>query len=85
MCSSDLCVVWYVVRAVQSRRSDTVGMKTRKATKKALRQLKSADAYLKQNLPAAFYEELHKSLVGFIADKMNMPMSELSKECHNHP
>ena len=74
------CVVWYVVRAVQSRRSDTVGMKTRKATKKALRQLKSADAYLKQNLPAAFYEELHKSLVGFIADKMNMPMSELSKE-----
>ncbi|MGN0191152.1 MAG: BatD family protein, partial [Candidatus Cryptobacteroides sp.] len=73
-------LVWYVVRAVESRRSDTVGMKTRKATKKALRQLKSADLYMRQNLPSAFYEELHKSLVGFVADKLNMPMSELSKE-----
>lgn len=73
-------VVWYIVRSVESKLSDTVGRKTRKATKKALRQLKNASVYLDRNLPAAFYEELHKSLVGFVADKFNMPMTELNKE-----
>lgn len=73
-------VCWAAFRKVAARRADVVGTKTRKATKMALRRLQLAGNFLKQNLYTAFYEELHKALVGFISDKLNMPMAEQSKE-----
>ncbi len=75
---SALC--WFAFRRMAARRADIVGSRNRKATKKALKQLKTASVFLKQNLYTAFYEELHKALLGFIADKLNIPMSELNKE-----
>lgn len=71
---------WFAFRRMAARRADVVGNRNRKATKKALKQLKTASVFLKQNLYTAFYEELHKALLGFIADKLNIPMSELNKE-----
>ena len=76
--ASALC--WFAFRRLAARRADVVGNRNRKATKKALKQLKTASVFLKQNLYTAFYEELHKALLGFIADKLNMPLSELNKE-----
>ncbi len=76
--ASALC--WFAFRRVAARRADVVGNRNRKATKKALKQLKTASVFLKQNLYTAFYEELHKALLGFISDKLNIPMSELNKE-----
>lgn len=73
-------IIWLAVRRYAARQADIVGMKTRKATKMAMRRLKLADNYLKQNLYSAFYEELHKAILGFISDKLNIPVSELSKE-----
>ena len=73
-------VSWSVFRKVAAMRADVVGTKNRKATRMALRRLQAADSYLKQNLYTAFYEELHKALLGFVSDKLNMPSSELSKE-----
>lgn len=73
-------VIWFIFRKMAKRRSDIVGMKTRKATKMALRRLKLADSYLKQNLYSAFYEELHKAVLGFVSDKLNISVSDLSKE-----
>ena len=62
--------VYAVMRKVAARRADIAGTKTRKATKMALRRLRKADELLKQNLHSAFYEELHKALLGFISDKL---------------
>ena len=45
-----------------------------------MKRLQLAGTFLKQDLHTAFYEELHKALLGFIADKLNMPVSELSRE-----
>ncbi len=73
-------VCWFLFRRIASRRADVVGMKNRKATKMALKRLRKADDFLKQNLYTAFYEELHKALLGFISDKMNMPVAELSRD-----
>ena len=73
-------VAWLVFRHVAARRADVVGTKNRKATKMALKRLHLADTFLKQNLYTAFYEELHKALLGFISDKLNIPVAELSKE-----
>lgn len=73
-------ILWLVFRNIAARRADIVGTKTRKATKMALRRLKMADDYLKKNLYTAFYEELHKAVVGFISDKLNMSAADFSKE-----
>ena len=71
---------WFVFRKVAARRADVVGSKNRKATKMALKRLHLAGTFLKQNLYTAFYEELHKALLGFVSDKLNMPAAELSRE-----
>ncbi len=71
---------WAVFRRMAARRADVVGTRNRKATKMALRRLHLADTFLKQNLHTAFYEELHKALLGFISDKLNIPVAELSRD-----
>ena len=73
-------ICWAAFRKLAARRADVVGTKNRKATKMALKRLQLAGTFLKQNLYTAFYEELHKALIGFISDKLNMPMAEQSKE-----
>jgi tetratricopeptide (TPR) repeat protein len=55
-------------------------MKNRKATKMALSRLRFAGSLLKKDLYADFYEELHNALLGYMSDKLNMPISELSKD-----
>ena len=72
--------LWMLLRRMAARRADVAGMKNRKATKMALKRLQLAATFLKQNLYTAFYEELHKALLGFIADKLMIPASELSKD-----
>ena len=63
-----------------ARRADVAGTRNRKATKMALKRLQLAGTFLKQNLYTAFYEELHKALLGFVSDKLNVSSAELSKE-----
>ena len=46
----------------------------------AKKRLHKASEYLSQNVYSAFYEELHKALTGYVADKLNMPVADLSKE-----
>ena len=72
--------LWMLLRRMAARRADIAGMKNRKATKMAMRRLQLAGTFLKQNLYTAFYEELHKSLLGFISDKLTIPVAELSKD-----
>ena len=71
---------WLIFRKLAARRADVAGTRNRKATKMALKRLQLANTFLKQNLYTAFYEELHKALLGFISDKLNMPVAELSRE-----
>jgi tetratricopeptide (TPR) repeat protein len=72
--------LWLLLRRMAARRADVAGMKNRKATKMALKRLNLAGTFLKQDLYTAFYEELHKALLGFISDKLTIPVAELSKD-----
>lgn len=72
--------VYLAFRKVAAMRADVVGTKNRRATKMAQKRLKLAGEYLDKNLYTAFYEELHKALIGFVSDKLNMDMSEISKD-----
>ena len=73
-------VCWAAFRKIAARRADIAGAKNRKATKMAMKRLRLAGTFLRQNLYTAFYEELHKALLGFMSDKLNIPVAELSKE-----
>ena len=73
-------VCWLAFRKIAARKADVVGTKNRKATKMALKRLNLAETFLKQSLYTAFYEELHKALLGFISDKLNISLADLSRD-----
>ena len=73
-------ILWLALRKRAARRADIAGAKNRKATKMAMKRLRLAGTFLKENLYTAFYEELHKALLGFISDKLNIPVAELSRD-----
>ncbi len=72
--------VYYVIRTVTARRSDIVLTKNKAATKMARRRLAAAGSHLEHNLYSAFYEELHKALLGYVSDKLNIDMSDMSRD-----
>ena len=72
--------VWLSLRKLAARRADVAGSRNRKATRQALKRLKLAGDFLGKNLYTAFYEELHRALIGFVADKLTMDMADQSKE-----
>lgn len=72
--------LWASLMRMAARKADIVGTKTRRATKMAMKRLKAAENYLHQNLYSAFYEELHKAVLGFISDKLNISVADFSKE-----
>lgn len=71
---------WLGFRKVAARRADVVGSRNRKATKQALKRLAQAREFLQKDLYTAFYEELHRSLLGFVGDKLAMDMASQNKE-----
>ena len=72
--------VWLSLRKLAARRADVAGNRNRKATRQALKRLRLAGDFLNKNLYTAFYEELHRALIGFITDKLSMDMADQSKE-----
>lgn len=78
--SAAFIIAWITLRKVAARKADVVGMKNRKATKMALRRLRLAGSYLKNDKSVEFYTELHRALLGYVSDKLNMPVSELLKD-----
>lgn len=73
-------LIWLAFRKMAARRADVAGTRTRKASKIAVRRLRQAGEFLKQNLYTAFYEELHKALVGYVSDKLNIAVADFSKD-----
>ena len=79
-----LALLWLaaflLLRKLLARRSDVALTKNRKATAMARKRLAQAGDFLQKNLYTAFYEELHKALLGFAGDKLNMDLADMSKE-----
>jgi hypothetical protein len=58
-------------------------MRNRQANKVAKKNLKTAGEYLKQNLTNEFFEEISRALWGYISNKFNIPLSDLSIDTVN--
>ena len=72
--------IYFALRYSARRKADVIGSRNRGATKMARRKLAKAGEYLAANQHAEFYEELHRALIGFISDKLNIDMADMSKE-----
>lgn len=72
--------VYVLLSYMDERRADVVGRKHRGAVKMASSRLSLAGSFLKKGLYTAFYEELHRALLGYISDKFNMDAADMSKE-----
>ena len=71
---------YFVLRRMAALKADVAGSKNRAATKMARKRLSLAGEFLQKNLHTAFYEELHKALLGFISDKLNMDAADMNKD-----
>lgn len=60
--------------------ADIVKMRGKKANKVATRRLKKARNLMNHNKQAEFYDEVLHALWGYVGDKLNMPVEQLSRE-----
>jgi hypothetical protein len=60
--------------------SDIARVKNRHATRIARKRLKQAEEFMKLRMGEKFFNELSQALWGYLSDKFNIPLSELSLE-----
>jgi len=60
--------------------ADIVGKRAGRANKVATRRLKKAARLMKENKPSAFYDEVLRALWGYVGDKLNIAVEQLSRE-----
>jgi hypothetical protein len=72
-----------IYRRTLKQRSNIALMKNRKATRVARKRLNEAEKQLKLNQKEAFYIEISKALWGYISDKFNIPLADLSMDTVN--
>lgn len=60
--------------------ADIVGQRAGRANKVATRRLKKAAMLMKNNQPSQFYDEVLRALWGYVGDKLNIPVEQLSHD-----
>ena len=71
-------VIVYRKKAIEN--ANVAKVRTKKANKVAAKRMKNAGRLLAENKQEAFYDEVLKALWGYISDKLNIPVSQLSKD-----
>lgn len=59
---------------------DAIRWRNKRANKVALRRLSTAKKFLQSNSKTSFYEEISKTIWLYLSDKLNIPLSSLSRE-----
>lgn len=71
-------MVIYRKQAIEN--ANVAKVRTKKANKVATKRMKNAGKLLAEKKQEAFYDEVLKALWGYISDKLNIPVSQLSKD-----
>lgn len=84
MCYLFLSLVFVILLTVFNRyvaeNANIAKMRGKKAGKAATRRLKTAKKLLDAHNSNAFYDEVMRALLGYVADKLSLPTSELNKD-----
>jgi len=73
--------VFYVLNRKKIEESKNLTLvKNKRANKVALKRLKEASIFLKNNQAEKFYEAVIKALWGYLSDKLSIPVADLNRE-----
>ena len=76
-----LFVIYFIINRKQAKENANIALvRTKKANKVASKRLKTAGKLLKENKKEAFYDEVLKATWGYLSDKLNIPVSSLTKD-----
>lgn len=70
----------FLKRKNEVDKQDVVSTKKKRATALAKKRLKSAKILLEKGDPALFYDEVSRAAFGYLSDKFNIPVAEMSKD-----
>lgn len=71
---------YIVISRRQRERKNLVLVRGKRANKVAVQRFRAAERYMKEENRHAFYEEMLKALWGYMSDKFNIPVANLTKE-----
>lgn len=73
-------VVYFIVRKRIRDNKNTALVKGRRANKVAIQRFRAAERYMREQNRRAFYEEMLRALWGYLSDRFNIPVADLTKE-----
>jgi len=73
-------ILFWIYRKQVAQNANIALMRTKKANKVASKRLKTSAKYLKENKTELFYDETLKAVWGYLSDKLNIPVSALTKD-----
>ncbi|MFI3266159.1 MAG: BatD family protein [Rikenellaceae bacterium] len=74
------CGGYFYLRRLLSQRKNVAFIKNKKANQVALQRLKVAAKSMNEGNERIFYQEMLKALWGYMSDKLNIPVSNLTKD-----
>ena len=73
-------IFFWIYRKQAAQNANIALVRTKKANKVASKRLKTAAKYLKENKSELFYDETLRAVWGYLSDKLNIPVSVLTKD-----
>ena len=72
--------LYYMLRRRIRNNKNTVLVRNRRANKVAVQRFRAAEKFMREGNRHAFFEEVLRALWGYMSDKLNIPVADLSKE-----
>ena len=73
-------IVYFVVKKRISDNRNVVLVKGRRANKVAIKRFRIAEKYMREQDRRAFYEEMLRAMWGYLGDRFNIPVADLTRE-----
>jgi hypothetical protein len=73
-------VAYFIIRKHISDNRNVVLVKGKRANKMAIKRFRIAEKYMREQDRRAFYEEMLRGLWGYLGDKFNIPVADLTRE-----
>ena len=73
-------IIFVMLRMRMNSQADAVQSRRKRANKVAVSKLRKASKLMRAGKAADFYDETLRALWGYVGDKLNIPVSELSRE-----
>lgn len=73
-------VAYFLIRKYIRDNRNVVLVKGKRASKVAIKRFRIAEKYMREQDRRAFYEEMLRALWGYLSDKFNIPVADLTRE-----